>query len=183
MPGLFGDDDLFEDFFVKVVHFDYRENPGIIRKIVTSEKMLKDFKEEENMMVSTKHRDRDYVDDLKRWKLRKQIINELFTLNRPGNEEEITQGAGYLADLAVSPEYQQFGIGKQLLAITKQRVGEESMILLLSVPDAMEYYPKVGFSKEDRGFIMHRTKQYYVLLSQISSLFPTPTIHIHHIPT
>ncbi|SFO48002.1 Acetyltransferase (GNAT) domain-containing protein [Chitinophaga sp. YR627] len=66
--------------------------------------------------------------------------------------------SSYLADLAVSPEYQQFGIGRQLLAMTKQLVGEESMILLLSVPGAMEYYPKVGFSKEDRGFIMHRTK-------------------------
>jgi GNAT superfamily N-acetyltransferase len=66
--------------------------------------------------------------------------------------------SSYLADLAVSPEYQQFGIGRQLLAITKQRVGEQSMILLLSVPGAMEYYPKVGFSKEDRSFIMHRTK-------------------------
>ncbi|WP_177222937.1 zeta toxin family protein [Chitinophaga sp. YR627] len=88
------DDDLVEDFFVKVLHFDYRENPRIIRKIVTSEKMLKDFKEEENTMVSTKHRDRDYVDDLKRWKLRKQIINELFTLKRPANEEEVILGAG-----------------------------------------------------------------------------------------
>lgn len=66
--------------------------------------------------------------------------------------------SSYLADLAVSPEYQQFGIGRQLLAITKQRVGEESMILLLSVPGAMAYYPKVGFSKEDRSFIMHRKK-------------------------
>jgi ribosomal protein S18 acetylase RimI-like enzyme len=66
--------------------------------------------------------------------------------------------SSYLADLAVSPEYQQFGIGRQLLAITKQRVGEQSMILLLSVPGAVEYYPKVGFSKEDRSFIMHRTK-------------------------
>ena len=66
--------------------------------------------------------------------------------------------SSYLADLAVSPEYQQFGIGRKLLALTKERVGEQSMILLLSVPDAMEYYPKVGFAKEDRGFIMHRTK-------------------------
>jgi len=30
------------------------------------------------------------------------------------------------------------------------------MVLLLSVPTAMEYYPKVGFDKVDNGFIMNR---------------------------
>jgi len=62
----------------------------------------------------------------------------------------------YLADLAVSPDYKRSGIGKKLIELTKERVGEQSMVLLLSVPTAMEYYPKVGFSKEDRAFIIHR---------------------------
>ena len=62
----------------------------------------------------------------------------------------------YLADLAVSPGYNRSGIGKKLIALTKERVGEQSMVLLLSVPMAMDYYPKVGFSKEDRAFIIHR---------------------------
>ena len=62
----------------------------------------------------------------------------------------------YLADLAVSPGYNRSGIGKQLIELTKKRVGEQSMVLLLSVPTAMDYYPKVGFSKEDRAFIIHR---------------------------
>jgi len=62
----------------------------------------------------------------------------------------------YLADLAVSPGYDRSGIGKKLIALTKERVGEQSMVLLLSVPTAMDYYPKVGFSKEDRAFIIHR---------------------------
>jgi len=62
----------------------------------------------------------------------------------------------YLADLAVSPGYNRSGIGKQLIELTKKRVGEQSMVLLLSVPMAMDYYPKVGFSKEDRAFIIHR---------------------------
>jgi predicted N-acetyltransferase YhbS len=64
----------------------------------------------------------------------------------------------YLADLAVNPDYKKSGIGKKLIELTKEKVSEQSMILLLSVPTAMEYYPKVGFSKEDRGFIMHRAK-------------------------
>ncbi len=62
----------------------------------------------------------------------------------------------YLADLAVDAEYKKRGIGKSLIAHTKEKLGEQSMILLLSVPDAIGYYPSIGFSKEDRGFILHR---------------------------
>ncbi|MEP7371822.1 MAG: GNAT family N-acetyltransferase [Chitinophagaceae bacterium] len=64
----------------------------------------------------------------------------------------------YLADLAVSPDYKKSGIGKKLIDLTKEKVGEQSMILLLSVPAAMDYYPKLGFKKEDRGFMIPRTK-------------------------
>jgi ribosomal protein S18 acetylase RimI-like enzyme len=64
----------------------------------------------------------------------------------------------YLADLAVSPDYKKSGIGKKLIDLTRERNGEQSMLLLLSVPTAMDYYPKVGFKKEDRAFIIHRTK-------------------------
>ena len=64
----------------------------------------------------------------------------------------------YLADLAVSPIYEKSGIGKKLIEITRELVGEQSMLLLLSVPTAMDYYPKVGFTKEDRGFIIPRNK-------------------------
>ena len=64
----------------------------------------------------------------------------------------------YLADLAVSSEHKKSGIGKRLIELTKEKLGEQSMVLLLSVPTAMEYYPKVGFDKEDRSFIIHRTK-------------------------
>lgn len=64
----------------------------------------------------------------------------------------------YLADLAVRPEYQKLKIGKKLIELTKEKVGEQTMILLLSVPTAMEYYPKVGFSKEDRSFTIYRTE-------------------------
>ncbi len=64
----------------------------------------------------------------------------------------------YLADLAVSPEYKNSGIGKKLVDLTKENLGEQSMILLLSVPTAMDYYPKIGFSKEDRSFTILRSQ-------------------------
>ena len=64
----------------------------------------------------------------------------------------------YLADLAVRQDYQKFGIGKKLVELTKVELGEQSMVLLLSVPAAMEYYPKIGFAKLDNCFIINRTK-------------------------
>ena len=62
----------------------------------------------------------------------------------------------YLADLAVRDDYQKLGIGRQLINLTKEKLGDQSMILLLSVPTAMEYYPKVGFEKQESSYIMNR---------------------------
>lgn len=64
----------------------------------------------------------------------------------------------YLADLAVHPAFKKAGIGKELVRLTKEKLGEQSMLLLLSVPTAMEYYPKIGMIKEDRAFTILRTK-------------------------
>lgn len=64
----------------------------------------------------------------------------------------------YLADLAVDPDYKKSGIGRRLIELTKEKVGHQVMILLLSVPTAMTYYPKVGFTKEDRAFAIFRAE-------------------------
>lgn len=64
----------------------------------------------------------------------------------------------YLSDLAVKKEYQNQGIGKTLIEITKETIGEETMLLLLSAAPAMEYYPKMGFEKADNAFLIKRTK-------------------------
>lgn len=64
----------------------------------------------------------------------------------------------YLSDLAVRKEYQKRGIGKKLLELTKDKIGEPTMLLLLSAPAAMDYYPKVGLQKVNNGFIINRPK-------------------------
>lgn len=64
--------------------------------------------------------------------------------------------ACYLSDLAVRQEYKKEGIGRKLINLTKEKVGDQSMVLLLSVPTAMEYYPKVGFEKQESSFIINR---------------------------
>jgi ribosomal protein S18 acetylase RimI-like enzyme len=62
----------------------------------------------------------------------------------------------YLADLAVHPDYQRKGIGRQLVEKTREVVGDESSVLLLSVPEAMEYYPKIGMEKLNNAFVLWR---------------------------
>lgn len=64
----------------------------------------------------------------------------------------------YLADLAIRPSHQKDGIGKKLIELTREKIGEETMLLLLSVPTAMDYYPKVGFAKQESSFIINRKK-------------------------
>lgn len=64
----------------------------------------------------------------------------------------------YLSDLAVRKEYQKSGIGKKLIELTKENIGEQTTLILLSAPAAINYYPKVGMLKADNGFIIKRTK-------------------------
>ena len=65
----------------------------------------------------------------------------------------------YLSDLAVRAEYQHQGIGKRLIGEVKQAVGEQSMLLLLSAPAAMDYYPKIGMETVSNGFMIKRTER------------------------
>lgn len=62
----------------------------------------------------------------------------------------------YLSDLAVRFAYQKQGIGKKLIDITKELCGDQAMLLLLSAPSAISYYPAVGLRKVENGFIIDR---------------------------
>jgi GNAT superfamily N-acetyltransferase len=77
-----------------------------------------------------------------------------------GISRSITDGAWscYLADLAVATSHQKAGIGRKLIELTKEAAGEESMVLLLSVPTAMDYYPKIGMERLDNAFIIWRER-------------------------
>lgn len=61
----------------------------------------------------------------------------------------------YLADLAVDAKYQKQGIGKRLIKETKNRLGEECMVVLLAAPKANEYYPKLGFEHNPRAWVLY----------------------------
>ncbi len=64
----------------------------------------------------------------------------------------------YLSDLAVDAEYQRQGIGKALIERVHEAIGEEAMLLLLSAPNAMPYYPHVGFQAVENGWIIPRSR-------------------------
>ncbi|MDV2685542.1 GNAT family N-acetyltransferase [Alkalihalophilus lindianensis] len=62
----------------------------------------------------------------------------------------------YLSDLAVREDYQRKGIGEELIKRTKEAIGPTCSLVLLSAPDALDYYPKVGFKKADHAFFIQR---------------------------
>jgi len=51
----------------------------------------------------------------------------------------------YLADLAVDREFQRLGIGRELIDRTHEAAGRHTLLLLLSAPEAADYYPHIGF--------------------------------------
>ena len=62
----------------------------------------------------------------------------------------------YLSDLCVDPVAQGLGIGRGLIAETKRIIGPGCMLLLLSAPDPMTWYPKLGIERVANGFIIRR---------------------------
>ena len=53
----------------------------------------------------------------------------------------------YLSDLAVDEAWQRRGIGQELLATLKQALHPQCKIILLAAPQAVDYYPHIGFTQ------------------------------------
>lgn len=64
----------------------------------------------------------------------------------------------YLSDLAVDRAYQHRGIGRTLVERVRQAIGREVSLLLLAAPEAMDYYPRLGFEPVDNGFLIRRQR-------------------------
>ncbi len=62
----------------------------------------------------------------------------------------------YLSDLAVDLDYQKHGIGTELVRRVQETIGPQCSLVLLSAPGAVDYYPKLGFVKNDRAFVIAR---------------------------
>ncbi len=60
----------------------------------------------------------------------------------------------YLSDLAVDTEYQRRGIGKRLISETQSRIGMKCKLILIAAPAAKDYYGHIGFTHNDRCWIL-----------------------------
>jgi ribosomal protein S18 acetylase RimI-like enzyme len=62
--------------------------------------------------------------------------------------------ACYLSDLAVDVAYQKMGIGQKLIATVQGELEKSCKIILLSAPDAVGYYPKIGFTRHGAAWTL-----------------------------
>ena len=61
--------------------------------------------------------------------------------------------ATYLSDLAVRLSYQRRGIGRELVRRTQQECAK-AMVILLAAPKAVDYYPRIGFTRHESAWIL-----------------------------
>jgi ribosomal protein S18 acetylase RimI-like enzyme len=64
----------------------------------------------------------------------------------------------YLSDLAVSKNAQGLGIGKGLLDEARRLLGPRVSLILVSVPDAVSFYQRVGMTDLPHAFWYKRTE-------------------------
>ncbi|WP_282935553.1 GNAT family N-acetyltransferase [Paenibacillus sp. RC67] len=63
----------------------------------------------------------------------------------------------YISDLAVDRDYQGLGIGRELIAMLKRKLGvDEIQYVLTSAPKAVGFYEKIGFERADKAFVIKR---------------------------
>lgn len=64
--------------------------------------------------------------------------------------------ACYLSDLAVHKNYQNKGVGKKLQTVTQERLGPQCKLILVAAPAANSYYEHLGFTKNQRCWVLDR---------------------------
>ncbi len=64
--------------------------------------------------------------------------------------------ATYLSDLAVRASHQKQGIGRELVRRTQQ-AGGAAMVILLSAPKAVDYYPHIGMKPHPSAWTLEAT--------------------------
>jgi predicted N-acetyltransferase YhbS len=72
-----------------------------------------------------------------------------------GIARSVTDGAyvTYLSDIAVDVEFQRRGIGRDLIAATRE-AAPRAKLVLLSAPAAVDYYPHLGFERHDSAWVL-----------------------------
>ena len=64
--------------------------------------------------------------------------------------------ACYLSDLAVNEIYQKSGVGKELQRLTQNQLGPKCKLILIAAPAANSYYEHIGFTNNERCWVLER---------------------------
>ena len=64
----------------------------------------------------------------------------------------------YLSDLAVDAAYQRRSVGKRLIGMVRDVLGDEVSLILLSASGAMDYYPRIGMVRAENAFVIKRSR-------------------------
>lgn len=65
----------------------------------------------------------------------------------------------YISDISVDRDYQGLGIGKELIRMLINKLGEEEVqYVLTSAPKSVGFYEKIGFERADKAFVIKRKK-------------------------
>ena len=59
----------------------------------------------------------------------------------------------YLSDLATDRTYQGQGIGRRLIDMTRQAAGAKANLILVSAPNAMAFYDKIGLENVKTAWV------------------------------
>ena len=121
-----------------------------------------DPEEFRSVLINSTLGERRPIDDFDRIKKMIEGANLIVTARLEGKLIGIARSltdfvyCTYLSDLAVDKAYQQQGIGKQLISETKKQTPQATLILL-SAPAAVNYYPKIGMTRHEHGFLLRET--------------------------
>jgi Zeta toxin len=86
--------DLIQDFLTVVLKYENADDDTVLRKIESGQAALENYKDSSATLISTNHRNRKYLKETERWKLRKQIVKELIEQKREVEDEDLCLGRG-----------------------------------------------------------------------------------------
>jgi Zeta toxin len=86
--------DLADHFLTQVLGYIPEKGDNIIAQIVQTEMAMANYDPAYPTLYSTHYRDRNYLNEIQRWQLRFQVVEELFSQTRLPNDDQLRLGYG-----------------------------------------------------------------------------------------